>query len=79
MQGEPGLLCAEQAGRLNETDEERRSVECRPAWADWEARTMFYGPAPMPGGGDLWPTGRVARCGWAGRLNIMCLYINYIA
>jgi hypothetical protein len=54
MQEEPGLLWAEQAGRLNETDEERSSVECRPAWADGEARTIFYGPAPMPGGGDLW-------------------------
>ena len=41
LKGEPGLLWAEQAGRLNETDEERRSVECRPAWADGEAQTDF--------------------------------------
>ena len=41
MKGEPGLLWAEQAGRLNETDEVRRSEECRPAWADREFRTIF--------------------------------------
>lgn len=41
MKEEPGLLCAEQAGRLNETDEERRSEECRLAWADGEGKTEF--------------------------------------
>ena len=54
-------MSAEQAGRLNETDEERRSVECRPAWADGEDKTEFVGPAPMPGGGDLWLSGSRSR------------------